>query len=94
MILISTNLTGRMLIQGEKSDSFNIQRGLKQGDGLLNLFLNFVLEDVVRNTQDKIVLSINRMMQFIVFADDVIISRREIYNKQSICYKLQQKKMD
>jgi hypothetical protein len=43
-----TNTKGKVAVQGEITDKFNIERGLKQGDALSTIFFNFILEKVIR----------------------------------------------
>jgi hypothetical protein len=54
------------------SNNFPIQNGLKQGDALLPLLFNFVLEYAIRKVQVKqVVLKSNEIHQLLVYADDV-----------------------
>jgi hypothetical protein len=53
------------------SDSFLIQNGLKQGDALTSLFLNFALEHAFRKVQEKQVLKLNGIYRPLAYADDV-----------------------
>jgi hypothetical protein len=54
------------------SDSFPIQNGLKQGDALSPLLLNFALEYAIRKVQENQVgLKFNGTHQFLAYTDDV-----------------------
>jgi glutaminase len=79
-----TNTKGKVAVQGEITEEFNIERGLKQGDVLSTILFNFVHEKVKR----KITINpngtiFNRMIQYLAYADDVVIVSRTETDLQS-----------
>jgi hypothetical protein len=61
------------------SDKFPIQNGLKQGDALLPLLLNFALEYAIKKVQGNQVSSeLNGTHQLLVYADDVDLQGNSI----------------
>ena len=73
--LIKTCLDGtqsKVRIGNYLASSFPIEYGLKQGDALLSLLFNFVLEYAIRKVQEtNLGLDINCSHQVLAYADDV-----------------------
>jgi retron-type reverse transcriptase len=62
------------------SDMFPVRNGLKQGDALSPLLLNFSLEYAIRRVRvNKEGLKLNGTHQLLVYADDDNILGRHVY---------------
>jgi len=74
--LIKTSLTetySRVRVGKNVSDRFPIMNGLKQGDALSPMLLNFDLEYAIRRVQvNQDGLKLNGTHQLVAYADDVI----------------------
>jgi hypothetical protein len=65
------------------SDTFLIQNGLKQGDALSPLLLNFALEYVIRKGhENQVGLKLNVTLQLLAYADDGNLLGDNIYYKE------------
>jgi hypothetical protein len=65
-------MDSKVCIGKHLSDNFPIQNGLKQGDVLSALFLNFALEHGIRKVQEiQVEFKLNGTHQLLVYADDV-----------------------
>jgi hypothetical protein len=63
---------GKFRVSKYLFDSFPIQNGLKEGDGLSPLLLNFALEYTIRKVQEiQVELKLNGTNQLLAYADDV-----------------------
>jgi hypothetical protein len=65
------------------SDKFPIQNGLKKGDALSPLLLNFALEYAITKVQgNEIGMELNGTHQILVYADDVNLSCDSVNTKK------------
>jgi len=65
---------GKVKIQGQPTEAFVIEKGLRQGDALPTTQFNIVLEKVIRNIETSSNRTIfNRTRQYIACTDDVFI---------------------
>jgi hypothetical protein len=73
LIKMCLNETYNKICMGKHlSDSFPIQNGLKQGDALSPLLLNFAVEYLIRKVQNNQVgLKLNGTQHLLAYADDV-----------------------
>lgn len=92
--LIQMTLTknkGKVTIQGEMTDEFEIGRGVRQGDALSTILFNIVLERVVRNISINPGGTIfNRMVQIMAYADDVVLISRSIQEMKTSFIQLEE----
>ncbi|XP_066900690.1 uncharacterized protein [Halyomorpha halys] len=64
-------------IQGNLSEGFNSQNGVRQGDSLACLLFNIGLENVIRESKVQNIGTIfNHMVQILGYADDIVIIGR------------------
>ena len=65
---------GKVKIQGQSTEAFGIEIGLRQGDVLSTTLFNIVLEKLIRNIETSSNRTIfNGTRQYIACADDVFI---------------------
>jgi len=75
-----TETYNRVWVGKNLSDLFPIRNGLKQGDGLLPLLFNFVLEYTIRRVQvNQDGLKLNGTHHLLVYANDVNMVRESVH---------------
>ena len=65
----------RVLLEGEKSDSFNIEQGMAQGCGLSPILFSVFINDLLKEVQQVelgILLSSGKTFGGMLFADDFV----------------------
>jgi len=71
---------GKVRVGKNLSDLFPIRNGLKQGDAISPLLLNFILDYAIRTIQiNQYGLKLNGTYQVFVYADDVNILGGSLY---------------
>lgn len=60
-------------VQGELSKSFEVVKGLGQGDALLPVLFNLVLENVMRRMPQRQTIKVNGNRTLLVYVDDILI---------------------
>lgn len=74
-----TDNKGKVAIQGETTQEFDIGKGVRQGDALSTILFNIVLERMIRKIDINPGGSIyNRMIQILAYADDVVVISRSV----------------
>jgi hypothetical protein len=78
-------------VEGDISDDFRVESGLRQGDGLSNILFNIALEKVIRSMQVNPGGTIyNRMTQCLAYADDMEIMARNLQELESECTRVRE----
>ena len=78
------NNKGKVAIQGEIAEEFEIKKGVKQGDSLSTILFNMVLEVVMRKVDINPGGTIyNRMAQIVAYADDIVIISRSLLDMKN-----------
>jgi hypothetical protein len=74
LIKMMQDSNGKVKIQGQLTEAFDIERGLRQGKTLSTMLFHIVLEKVIRKieTNPKGII-FNRKRQYVAYADDVFI---------------------
>ena len=85
------NNKGKVAIQGELADEFDIGKGVRQGGALSTILFNIVLERVIRKIEINPGGTIyNRMVQIMAYADDDVLIGRSVQDLQVSFEQLEQ----
>jgi len=85
--LCNNNTNCVVQVQGELSESFEVVKGLRQGDALSPAVLfNLALESVIRRTSQRQPMEVNGNHTLLAYADDIIIlgdTKQDILNSMT-----------
>lgn len=77
--LTHLDTNARVRVQNTLTDAFQVNQGLKQGDGLAPMLFNLALEAVIRKTSiQRNYTLVNKSAQVIGYADDINIVGRSV----------------
>jgi hypothetical protein len=55
------------------SEPFEVVKGLRQGNALLPVLFNLVLENMIRRMQQRQIMEVNEIHTLLAYADDIIL---------------------
>ena len=77
----------KIIVDGKISTLFNIDKGVRQGDGLSATLFNLVLHKALKKLdQNKTIL--NRLTQICGYADDILVIARSLPALEALCDEL------
>ena len=85
--LVKVTLEGaqaKVIVDGKISNTFLIDIGVRQGDGLPAALFNLVLHKALKNLEQSNTI-LNRLTQICGYADDILVIARSLPALEALC---------
>ena len=74
----------KVIVDGKMSNQFDINRGVRQGDGLSATLFNLALHKALKNIEYSNTI-LNRSTQICGYADDILVIARTLPALEALC---------